>query len=172
MDDRQNSLFDFIMERTPDESKATMEDFLATAFKPPENGSFDPEAFRKNNEIILSMLTPEGAEEYQQRLANPFGNDSEELDEEVLQKNWLAQPNKDIWRDEASDASIEEVRFAYACARDADKMKCDCWNTGCQYFGNCRKCIVFHLCLKQFPTCQRALLGDLEDHYVVFSRDK
>jgi hypothetical protein len=24
----------------------------------------------------------------------------------------------------------------------------------------------------QFPTCQRALLGDLEEHYIVFSRDK
>jgi hypothetical protein len=28
------------------------------------------------------------------------------------------------------------------------------------------------MCLKQFPTCQRDLLGDLEEHYIEFSRDK
>ena len=172
MDDGQNMFFDFILERTPDENREAMVEFLQEAFKPPEDGSFDPEAFQRNTEIIMSMLTPEGAEEFQQMMANPFGGDDEELDEELLHKNWLGQPNRDKWREDTSEASVEEIRFAYACARDACDMECDCWNTGCVYFGDCRKCIVFHLCLKQFPTCQRSLLGDLEEHYIVFSRDK
>ena len=102
----------------------------------------------------------------------PFGEELEELDEALLQKNWLAQPNKYKWRDASPELSRDEMLAALACSKDADKMQCECWNTNCKIYGDCKKCLVFHLCLKQFPTCQRALLGDLEEHYIIFSRDK
>jgi hypothetical protein len=160
---------DFIMERTQADKKAEMEEFLKEAFKPPEDGNFDPESFQRNNEIILSMLTPEGAEEMR-KMMNPFGDEAE-IDESLLEKNWLEQPNKLQW-DDGREISRDEMREAFACSKNAGDMECDCWNTHCQFYGNCRKCIVFHLCLKQFPTCQRALLGEYEDHYIVFSQDQ
>ena len=88
------------------------------------------------------------------------------------QKNILEQPNKYKWRDNPPKVTREEMVEAFACAAEADKLKCDCWHTGCPYFGDCRKCLVFHMSLKQFPTCQRDLLGSLEEHYIKFSRDK
>jgi hypothetical protein len=170
MEDGQNMFFDFIMERTQDDKKDAMSAFLKEAFKPPEDGSFDPDAFQKSNEVIMSMLKPEGAEEFR-KMMNPFG-DMEDYDETLEEKNWLEQPNKFKWRDNSPEVSNEERRAAFACSRKADGMTCDCWNTHCQFYGDCRKCIVFHLALKQFPTCQRTLLGELEEHYIVFSRDK
>jgi len=169
MENGPNMFFDFIMERAQDDKKEAMASFLKEAFKPPEDGNFDPDAFQKNNEIILSMMKPEAAEEFR-KMMNPFDDDVE-LDETLVQKNWLAQPDRLKWKDTYPEPSQDDMRAAFACSKVADKMKCDCWNTRCPYFGNCRKCIVFHLCLKQFPTCQRSLLGDLEEHYITFSRD-
>jgi hypothetical protein len=166
----QNMFFDFVIERTQDDKKEAMAEFLKDAFKPPEDGNFDPEAFQKNNEIILSMMKPEGAEEFR-KMMNPF-DDTEEIDEALLQKNWLEQPDKFKWRDTSPEVSRDEMRAAFACSKAADEMQCECWNTNCPFYGDCRKCIVFHLCLRQFPTCQRSLLGDYEEHYIAFSRDK
>ena len=172
MENGQNMFFDLVMERTQDDKKEAMAEFLKEAFKPPEEdgGSFDPDSFQKNNEIILSMLKPEAVEEFR-KMMNPF-DDSEPLDEALVQKNWLAQPNKLKWKDAYSEDSKDDMRAAFACSKNADKMECDCWNKRCPFYGDCRKCIVFHACLKQFPTCQRSYLGDLEDHYILFSRDK
>lgn len=77
-------------------------------------------------------------------------------------ENILEQPNKNVWRDNPPKGLTREMMTtAFARGADAEKLKCDCWNTSCPYFGNCRKCIVFHLSLKQFPTCLRDLLGEL-----------
>lgn len=65
-----------------------------------------------------------------------------------------------------------EMRTAMASARQADKFKCDCWNTKCPNFGDCRKCLVYEMCLKQLPTCQRDLLEELQQHYNSHSGDK
>ena len=170
MENGQNLFFDFILERTPDDKKDEMAAFLDEAFKPPEDGSFDPEAFQKNNEIVLSMLKPEAVDEVR-RMMNPF-DDSEPLDEALVQKNWLEQPNRLKWQAATPEVSRDEMRAAFACSKNADKLECDCWNKRCPFYGDCRKCVVFHLCLKQFPTCQRSLLGDLEEPYIAFSQDK
>jgi len=171
MDSGPNMFFSFIIERTQDDKKEAMAGFLKEAFKPPEDGNFDPDGFRKINEVIMSMLKPEAAEEFR-KMMNPFDDEADEIDETLMEKNYLAQQNKDKWRNDSQNISRDEMRAALACSRDADKMKCDCWNTYCQFYGNCRKCMVFHLCLRQFPTCQRSLLGEYEEHYIAFSRDK
>ena len=85
-------------------------------------------------------------------------------------KNILEQPNKYKWRDNPPKVTREEVDAAFKYAADADSLKCDCWHTQCQYFGDCRKCVVFHMCLNQFPTCQRDMLGELEEYYISKSR--
>ena len=172
LENGQNMFLDFILERAQDDKKEAMAEFLKEAFKPPEDGNFDPAAFQKNNEIMMSMMKPEAAEEFRKMMSSPFGGEMEEIDESLLQKNWLEQPNKYKWKDASPEVSHDEMRAAFACSKNADKMKCDCWNTHCQFYGNCRKCIVFHLCLKQFPTCQRAYLSGYEDHYIAFSRAK
>ncbi|MDR0905227.1 MAG: hypothetical protein LBN00_03480 [Oscillospiraceae bacterium] len=160
----------FILERTQEDKKAEMEAFLSEPQNPPGEGGFDPEAFQKRNERMMSMLTPEGAAELQ-KMMNPFGGD-EDYDATAEDKDWLAQPDKLKWKDSSPEVSVDDMRAAHACSKRADGMECECWNTGCQFHGNCRKCLVFHLALKQFPTCQRcSVLGDYEEHYIVFSRD-
>ena len=77
------------------------------------------------------------------------------------QKNILEQKNKYKWRDNPPKVLRGDIHEAFKCGAEAENLKCDCWNTNCPYFGNCRKCIVFHLCLKQFPTCQRDTLEEL-----------
>ncbi|MDR0917433.1 MAG: hypothetical protein LBN02_09650 [Oscillospiraceae bacterium] len=164
------SFSDFIMERTQEDKKEEMAAFLSEPQSPPGEGGFDPDAFRKRNEKMMSMLTPEGAKDLQ-KMMNPFG-DSGDYDATLEDKDWLAQPNKLKWKENAAKVTAEEIRAAFECTKRADGMECECWNTGCQFHGNCRKCIVFHLALNQFPTCQRSsVLGDLEEHYIIFSRD-
>lgn len=168
MENGQKMFHDFIMERTQDGKQEAMAAALKEQFKPPQEGSFDPDAFKKGMETIMSMLKPEAVPELQ-KMMNPFGGDDNEPAEI---KNALEQPNKLKWKECYPEATKDEMREAFACSKRAHDMKCDCWNTHCVFYGDCKKCIVFHLCLKQFPTCQRALLGDLEEHYIVFSRDK
>ncbi len=62
---------------------------------------------------------------------------------------WLRQPPKKIRGD---------MKQAFQAGRDADSMQCNCWNRKCPFFGDCRKCIAFHMALKQVPTCQRDML--------------
>ncbi len=170
MDNGQKVFRDFIMERTQDGKQEEMAEALKGFFKPPQEGSFDPEAFKKGLELIFSLMKPEAVPELQ-KMMNPFGG-MEESSEPPEIKNVLEQPNKYKWRDNSPEVSKDQMREAFAFSKKAHEMKCDCWNTHCVFYGDCKKCIVFHLCLKQFPTCQRSLLGDLEEHYIVFSRDK
>lgn len=170
MENGQKMFFDFIMERTQDGKQEAMAAALEEIFAPPQEGNSDPDASKRGIEVIISMLKPDAVTEVQ-RMMNPFGS-MEESDEPQELKNVLEQPDKYKWRDDTAKVSSDETRAAFACSKEAHEMKCDCWNTNCVFYGDCRKCIVFHLCLKQFPTCQRALLGDLEEHYIVFSRDK
>ena len=172
MENGQKIFYDFIMERTQDGKQEAMAAALEKNFRPPQEGGFDPDAFKRGIEVITSMLKPEAVPEFQ-KMMNPFA-DLEEGDEPQEIKNVLKQPNKYNWRDNTPNVSKEKMREALVCSKKAHEMKCDCWNTHCVFYGDCKKCIVFHLCLKQFPTCQRqdALLEGLEDHYIVFSRDK
>ena len=87
------------------------------------------------------------------------------------EKNVLEQKDKNKWRDNPPKVTREEMAAALKCAAGADKFECDCWNTGCPYFGDCRKCVVFHMCLDQLPTCQRGIWnGDLEEMYIKKTR--
>jgi hypothetical protein len=169
MENDQKMFFNFIMERTQDGKQEAMASALEKSFKPPQEDRFDPDALRKGIEVITSMLKPEAVAEVR-RMMDPFGDmDKSSPPPEI--KNMLAQPNRYKWRDNTPHVSKDKMREAQAYADKAHEMKCDCWNH-CALFGDCRKCIVFHLYMGQFPTCQRALLGDLEEHYILFSRDK
>jgi len=82
-------------------------------------------------------------------------------------KNVLAQPDRYRWRDNPpKKITKESMAEAFKCAAEADKMECECWHTGCVYYGDCRKCLVFHMCLNQFPTCQRAQLEEWGVDYI------
>ena len=65
---------------------------------------------------------------------------------------WMRQPPKKMRGD---------MRMAMAYGREADKYKCTCWNKRCPFYGDCRKCIVFHMSLKQIPTCQRDMVVEM-----------
>jgi len=80
-------------------------------------------------------------------------------------KNILAQPNKFKWRENPPMVTGSDMRLAMTCGRVADKLECDCWNTKCPNFGDCRKCVVYEMCLNQLPTCQRDLLEELQKHH-------
>jgi hypothetical protein len=168
MEDRQKKLFEFIMEHTQDGKKKAMQAALKENLKPPQGGKFDPDASRKGIEFIASMLKPDAVAEFH-RMMNPFA-DMENSNEPVEIKNMLKQPNRYKWRDNTPDVSEAKKREAQAYAEKAHEMECDCWNH-CALFGDCKACIVFHLYMWQFPTCQRSLLGDLEEPYIAFSRD-
>lgn len=88
------------------------------------------------------------------------------------EKNILAQPNKFKWMENPPKVNPGEMRAAMACAGKADRLTCDCWNSKCPHHGDCRKCIVYEMCLKQLPTCERNLLEELKAHHTAFSRDK
>lgn len=84
------------------------------------------------------------------------------------EKNILAQPNKFKWRENPPKVTSGEMRNAMASAREADKFQCDCWNTKCPNFGDCRKCVVYEACLKQLPTCERDLFEELKQHHAAY----
>ena len=168
MENGQRMLFDFVMEHTQDGKQEAMKAALEENFKPPQEGKFDPDALKRGIEVITSMLKPEAVAEFH-KMMDPFG-DMENSNEPPEIKNMLKQPNRYKWRDYYPEVSEEQKREAQAYADKAHEMECDCWNH-CALFGDCKACIVFHLYMWQFPTCQRALLGDLEEHYIVFSRD-
>ena len=72
---------------------------------------------------------------------------------------WLRQPPKKIRGD---------MKKAMQIGRDADKMSCNCWNRKCPFFGDCRKCIAFHMALKQVPTCQREMLIEMYREGIIY----
>ena len=81
--------------------------------------------------------------------------------------NVLQQPNKLKWRDNPPrNMTRDDMVAALECANCADDYECDCWNTTCVYFGKCRACMVFHLRLKQLPTCARDAFEGLEELYL------
>ena len=77
------------------------------------------------------------------------------------------QNNKFQWRDNHPPPKVsrEQMQAAFAFAEDPENLKCDCWNAGCKYFGDCRACVLFHLNLKQVPTCQRELMEEAYGYY-------
>jgi len=81
-------------------------------------------------------------------------------------KNVLEQKNKLKWKEHPPKVTREQMAAAFECAADAENMSCDCWNTACRYYGNCRACVVFHLYLKQLPTCQRDAFEGLDELYI------
>ena len=81
------------------------------------------------------------------------------------EKNILAQPDKFKWRENPPKVKPGEMRLAIECGKAADKLNCDCWNTKCPNFGDCRKCIVYEMCLKRLPTCQLELYEQLKEHH-------
>ncbi|MCL2122047.1 MAG: hypothetical protein FWH28_07350 [Clostridiales bacterium] len=87
-------------------------------------------------------------------------------------KNVLAQKNKMKWKEHPPKVEREQVAAAFACAAAAENMSCDCWHTACQYYGNCRACLVFHLYLNQLPTCQRDAFEGLEELYIAKTTGK
>jgi len=80
-------------------------------------------------------------------------------------KNILAQPNKNKWLQNPPMVKGSEMRVAMTCAAKADGLECDCWNTKCANFGDCRACVVYEMCLGQLPTCQMDLFDELKEHH-------
>ena len=126
----------------------------------PENGG--PPDF-KDFPPPKGFLKPEDIPEFR---------NSPELDEMLAQKDVLKQNNKYKWRDNPPKVTRDEMVYALKYAAGADRLKCDCWNTRCPYYGDCRACVVFHLCLNQFPTCQRDMFGELEEYYFAKTQGK
>ena len=82
--------------------------------------------------------------------------------EDVVEfKDLLKQSDRNKWRYCGPTKMRVSAKEAMQRGRDAVKMECSCWNEHCPFHGNCRKCIVFHMSQKQFPTCQRAMLTEL-----------
>jgi len=82
-------------------------------------------------------------------------------------KNMLEQKNKNRWREgPRPKVTREDMVEAFACANDIESHKCDCHHTNCPYFDNCKACIVFHMSLNQFPTCQREMLEEWGVDYI------
>lgn len=75
--------------------------------------------------------------------------------------NLLEQKDPFYWREHAPRIMRGEMKDAFRLGGNARKMKCTCWNKHCPYYGDCRRCIVFHMALKQIPTCQRDMLREL-----------
>ncbi|MDR0861604.1 MAG: hypothetical protein LBN30_02370 [Oscillospiraceae bacterium] len=86
--------------------------------------------------------------------------------------NILAQPNKEKWLQNPPSVKPGDMRAAIACANKADGLECDCWNTKCAHHGDCRKCIVYEMCLKQLPTCARDLYAELQEHHAAYTAGK
>ena len=76
-------------------------------------------------------------------------------------KNILDQPDPLTWLRYPPKKLRGDMKGAFQMAAEADTYECTCWNKKCPYHGDCRKCIVFHMALKQFPTCQRAMLEEM-----------
>ena len=74
-------------------------------------------------------------------------------------KNLLEQKDKFRWRDNPpTNITRDDMAIAFELAGDTETQKCTCWNTSCVYYDNCKACIVFHMSLDQFTTCQREKL--------------
>ena len=98
------------------------------------------------------------------------GPDDFELETGATEEdNILRQADPRKWMRRPPKKSRGDMVMALKVGAEADKYKCTCWNTKCPFHGQCRKCIAFHMELKQIPTCQRDMViemikeGYLED---------
>lgn len=93
----------------------------------------------------------------------PFPNFGEMPDfpEATEDNNLLTQEDPLRWLRQHPKVMRGDMRAAFKYAGEAEKYKCTCWNKRCPFYGNCRKCIVFHMSLKQIPTCQRDMVVEL-----------
>ena len=82
-------------------------------------------------------------------------------------KNILAQPNRNQWREgPRPKVTREDMAAAFEYADDLETQKCECHHTACKYYDNCKACLVFHMHLNQFPTCQREKLVEWGVDYI------
>ena len=71
-------------------------------------------------------------------------------------QNILAQPNK--YNGETIPVVTgRDMRVAMTSAQAAGDFQCECWNAKCPNFGDCRKCVVFEMCIG-ISTCERICL--------------
>jgi len=125
-----------------DPSKFDPSMFDPSKFDPSKFPGFDPSKFDP------SKFSPP-----------PFDDGPEEEtteDDNILKQEdpakWLRQPPKKM---------RGNTKNAFKFGREAEKYKCTCWNKRCPFYGNCRQCIVFHMALKQLPTCQRDMVIEM-----------
>ena len=81
--------------------------------------------------------------------------------ETTAEDNLLRQPDPAKWLRQPPKKMRGDMRLAMKFGAEAEKYNCTCWNKHCPFYGNCRKCIVFHMALKQIPTCQREMIIDM-----------
>ncbi|MBR4692716.1 MAG: hypothetical protein IKP17_08150 [Oscillospiraceae bacterium] len=87
--------------------------------------------------------------------------DSGEEEETTAENNILRQPDPAKWLRQPPKKMRGDMRRAMKLGNEAEKYNCTCWNKNCPFYGNCRKCIVFHMALKQIPTCQREMVIEM-----------
>jgi len=75
--------------------------------------------------------------------------------------NLLQQEDPELWHRQPPHKLRGDMKYAHMLSRRADEMHCNCWNTRCPIHDNCKACLVFHIALKQIPTCMRATVIDL-----------
>jgi|GEM_PF-2255284 len=114
---------------------------------PPPPADFDPSKFK---DFDFSKMPPP-----------PSMEEMTSGEDEPLEEDILKQKEPAYWLKHAPRTIRGNMKRAFKLGAQGEKMECTCWNRRCPYFGNCRKCIVFHMALKQVPTCQRDMLREL-----------
>ena len=71
------------------------------------------------------------------------------------------QKDPELWMRQPPKIMRGDMRRAHQIGREADSYKCTCWHKKCIFYGDCRKCLAFHLSLKQIPTCQREMVTEI-----------
>ncbi len=84
-----------------------------------------------------------------------------EEEKNTIEESILKQPDPAKWLRQPPKVMRGDMKEAFRIGAEAEKYKCNCWNRKCPFFGNCRKCIAFHMALKQIPTCQREMICEL-----------
>ncbi len=117
---------------------------------------FDPEMMKNFDPSKMPPFDPEMMKDFDPSKLPPMGGFPmpDDSDDEEL-PDLLSQEDPDKWRRQPPRKMRGDVFRAMKCGKNAAKMKCNCWNKHCPFFGNCRRCITFHKALKQFPTCMR-----------------
>ena len=124
-------------------------------FDPSKIPGFDPSKFDPSKFDFSKMPPPP-----------PGGfpgmpEDDGEEEETTEENNILRQEDPAKWLRQHPKKMRGNTKNAFKWAAEAEKYKCTCWNKRCPFYGNCRKCIVFHMALKQIPTCQRDMVIEM-----------